>query len=144
MRIRHLFSVTAILMIGFGLGFLLIPVPLFNIYGVQLTASGVMLAHVSGAAVGALGTLAWGARALEESRSQRVALAALAVFFILKSTVTLLAQLSGVFNALGWSILALDVPLAALYLVALWQASRVQDVGAAFSETQSVEPRDDR
>ncbi|MFT5683070.1 MAG: hypothetical protein ACI8RZ_003997 [Myxococcota bacterium] len=92
----------------FGIGFLFIPVLVFSLYGVTLEASGLMLAHVSGAAVFTLGVLAWLFRSHETGPAIRSVAQALFVFFVLKTIVTLLAQLGGVFNAMGWSIVILD------------------------------------
>ena len=114
-RPQLLFTVTAALMIFFGLGFLLIPGRVFLLYGVTLDAGGIMLARVAGSAVLALGTLAWSVRTSTDAQVIRHAATALVCFFLFKTAVTLLAQLSGVFNALGWTILVIDAPLLALY-----------------------------
>src|SRR5688572_3542052 len=115
MRVQPLFTATAALMLFFGTGFLLLPGLVFSLYGVVLNDSGVMLAHVAGAAIFALGTLAWTLRNTADPAFIRPAVIALFCFFLLKSAVTLLAQLSGVFNAFGWTILLIDIPLCLLY-----------------------------
>jgi hypothetical protein len=125
MRTQPLFTATAALMFVFGIGFLLLPAAIFSLYGVDLNAGGLMLAHVAGAAVCALGTLAWAMRNSTEPALIRPAVAALFCFFLLKSAVTLLAQLSGVFNALGWTILLIDIPLLILYGRSLFLRSTV-------------------
>ena len=124
MRIRLLLAVTAVLMVGFGLSFLLAPARVFALYGVTLTKSGVMLAHVAGAAVSALGVLALSAREVIDERELRRTLLPLAVFFVVKSTVSLIAQVEGVFNSLGWTILLIDVPLAVLFVGTLVRGRR--------------------
>ncbi len=123
MRSQPLFTVTAALMLFFGTGFLVLPTLVFSLYGVVLDASGRMLAHVAGAAVFALGTLAWTVRNTADPAVNRPAMTALVCFFLLKSAVTLMAQLSGVFNALGWTILLIDIPLCLLYARALFLRS---------------------
>ena len=58
MKLNTLFTITAVVMIFFGVGFILLPAMVFSMYGVTLDANGIMLAHVAGAAVFALGLLA--------------------------------------------------------------------------------------
>jgi hypothetical protein len=120
MRPQPLFALTAALMLLFGAGFLFLPAFVFSLYGVVLDASGIMLAHVAGAAIFALGTLAWAVRNTADSAVIRPAMMTLFCFFLLKSAVTLLAQLTGVFNVLGWTILLIDIPLCLLYARALF------------------------
>lgn len=79
-----------------------------------LNASGLMLAHVAGAAIFALGTLAWAVRATEDPAIIRRAVTGFFCFFLLKSSVTLVAQLSGIFTMLGWAILLIDISLCLL------------------------------
>src|SRR5688572_15412961 len=117
---RTLFAVTAALMGFFGAGFVLAPGAVFGLYGVALDAAGVMLARVAGAAVLALAVLAWLSRDAAGSEPGRAAATALLCFFVVKTTVTVLAQLGGVFNALGWSIVALDAALLLAHAYALF------------------------
>lgn len=93
----------------------MVPGPLFTLYGVSLDGSGIMLAHVAGAAVFALGLLAWLFRRSESSEANRMAATALFGFFLPKTIVTVLAQLDGVFNGLGWSIVLLDAGFLLAY-----------------------------
>lgn len=115
MGTRRLLTITAALLLLFGCGFILLPRLVFSIYGVALDPGGIMLARVAGAAIFSLGTLAWLGRKTSIPGTTRVVVLALCCFFVIKSVVTLIAQLSGVFNGLGWSILLIDVPLAVLY-----------------------------
>ena len=115
MGTRTLLTVTAALMLFFGFGFIFLPRLVFSIYGVALDPGGVMLARVAGTAIFSLAVLAWLGRNTRVPEATRVVVAALCCFFVIKSIVTLVAQLAGVFNVLGWSILLIDVPLAVLY-----------------------------
>lgn len=115
MRTKTLLSITAALMLFFGTGFILLSRPVFSIYGVALDPAGVMLARVAGAAIFSLGALAWLGRNSSMPEVTRVVVVTLCCFFVIKSIVTLVAQLTGVFNVLGWSILLIDVPLAVLF-----------------------------
>ena len=108
MKLNTLFTITGVVMIFFGGGFILLPTMVFSMYGVTLDANGIMLAHVAGAAVFALGVLAWLFRKNSDIQTGRWAATTLFTFFVIKTIVTLLAQLDGVFNVMGWSIVALD------------------------------------
>lgn len=130
MRTRTLLTVTAILMLAFGVGFVLLPETVFSVYGVFLDPGGLMLARVAGAAILALGVLAWLARNSSVPEVNRVAVIALFCFFAVKSLVTLLAQLSGVFNGLGWSILAIDIPLALFYAAVVFRRQAASPASA--------------
>ncbi len=115
MKINTLFIVTAVLMLFFGAGFVLLPVQVFGMYGVTLDASGIMLGHVAGAAVFALGALAVLFRNNKDTQTNRLAAIALGTFFLIKTIVTVLAQLDGVFNSLGLSIILIDVVMLLAY-----------------------------
>ena len=108
MKLHTFFTITAVVMVLFGVGVLLAPETVFSLYGVALDANAIMLAHVAGAAVLALGLLAWPFRKSSDPQASRAAATALFGFLIVKITVSFLAQLDSVFNALGWSIIALD------------------------------------
>ncbi len=115
MKLNTLFTITAVIMIFFGVGFILLPAMVFSMYGVTLDATGIMLAHVAGAAVFALGLLAWLFRKSSDVQSSRSIAITLLSFFIIKAIVTILAQLDGIFNVLGWSIVALDTLFVLAY-----------------------------
>jgi hypothetical protein len=119
MRLRTTFTITAVVMLFFGAGFILSPRLVFGLYGVELDAAGEMLSRVAGSAVFALGTLALYFRSRSKSEQAIIAVRALLTFFILKTIVTLIAQLQGVFNPLGWSIVALDLLLTLAYVYVL-------------------------
>lgn len=129
MNNRMLFTITAVLMGFFGIGFILAPRQVFGLYGVSLDGGGVMLATVAGAAVVALAVLALTVRPAPESAAAQVAVQALLAFFLLKTIVTVVAQLQGVFNALGWSIVLIDALLTTGYLLAWLRQGRAVALG---------------
>lgn len=106
---------SAAVLIPFGLGFLLIPKLLLVNYGVELDASAERLVRMMGSAVMALGLLALLARNLD-GPGRRLAGKALLCFFLLKFVVTLEAVLGGMFNTLGWTILAVDLPMSVVWV----------------------------
>ena len=112
---RLVLTITAAVLGAFGAGFVLMPGLVFGIYGVSLNASGLMLAHVAGAAIIGLAAFAWLSRNLAPDLVQRTLAPSLLLWFTIKAVVTLIAQLQGVFNTLGWSIVGLDVLFMAAF-----------------------------
>lgn len=107
----------------FGLMFLSISKPLLAVYGVDLDATGVRIFRMGGGAVLALGALGILARNLDEP-SQRLAGKSLLCYYSLKSVVAFEAVLGGMFNSLGWSILAIDIPMAIFWTWVLLKRGR--------------------
>ena len=93
----------AIVVLLFGLGFILAPVFLASIYGMKLDPAGTLMARLFGTAFILESIVLWFARngAISEKPVRGVVIAVVvsnAIGFI----VTLLATLAGVWNALGW------------------------------------------
>ncbi|MEK9137512.1 MAG: hypothetical protein AAB393_10350 [Bacteroidota bacterium] len=120
MKLHTLYTITAITLMFFGVGCLLVPEAVFSFYGVILDPAGIMLAHLSGAGIIALGVLAWKSRKITDPAALRANATAIFWFFVIKTAVTLLAQSGGVFNAMGWSIAVLDGLFLLAYANALF------------------------
>jgi hypothetical protein len=104
--------VSAVLAASFGVGFLLFPQPLASLYGLDLTTDGAFIARLLGVEFIGYGLLAWFFR--NEAHSNAGA-AVLLAFFITDATafiVSLVAQLSGIMNAFGWSLVGVYFLLA--------------------------------
>jgi Ca2+/Na+ antiporter len=97
----------AILALAFGIAFVLLPAPTLALYGVATDATGIFMSRVFGAAVIQIGLVAWLARRDTDTPARRAVqlgyVGGLAVGFV----VALVGQLSGLFNALGWSSVAI-------------------------------------
>jgi hypothetical protein len=113
MKLSSLMAIKAVICIVFGIGFLLVPAPLFSLYGVTLTPGTSAIVQLFGAAFVLLSVMLWLAR---NAPGSEVALKAfvLAVFVgdTIGLVVALLAQLSGAMNSLGWMIVVLYLLLA--------------------------------
>ena len=112
MNFRNVMVVSGALALVFGIGFLVIPGPLASLYGLELTQSGTFVARLLGVELAGFGILAWLVRNLIEFHIQRLVLLA---FFITDGAgfvVSLLAQLAGILNALGWSIVLIYLLLS--------------------------------
>ena len=112
MNFRNVMVVGGALAMVFGIGFLLIPGPLASLYGIELTSSSTFVARLLGVELAGYGILSWLLRNLIEFHVQRLVLLA---FFITDATgfvVSVLSQLDGRMNSLGWSIVLIYLLLS--------------------------------
>ena len=113
MKLCNLMATKAVIVVVFGIGFVLMPTNIMAFYGLTLNPGGAVMAQLFGASFILLGILLWFAK---NAPSSDVALRAivLAVFVgdAIGFIVALLAQLSGMMNALGWVTVALYLLLA--------------------------------
>ena len=115
MNLRHLFTINVPISAFFGGTCILLPNWLFALYGVELTQAGVFMTQLAGAAFLAFGTLAFIARS-SESKEFRLALAlGLFVQDLIGTIISIIGQVNGVFNAFGWSTVAVYGLLALGY-----------------------------
>jgi hypothetical protein len=113
MKLSYLMAVKAVICVVFGIGMVLIPGPMFSLYGMTLTPGTSGIAQLFGAAFILLSILLWSAR---NAPGSDVALRAIVLAVVVGDTigfiVALLAQLSGAMNALGWVTVAFYLLLA--------------------------------
>lgn len=113
MKLSYLMAVKAVICVVFGIGMVLIPGPMLSLYGVTLNPGGTMMTQLFGAAFILLSILLWFAR---NAPGSDVALRAIVLAVVVGDAigfiVALLAQLSGVANALGWVTVVLYLLLA--------------------------------
>lgn len=121
MTARVYLLVVAVVLGLFGLGFILLPGAVLAIYGVGIDVSDATVARAAGSAFFALGVLALLARTARSADVERVATLALLAFFVPKALTTTLGQVQGAFNALGWSVVVLDL---LLLVGAIWVVGR--------------------
>jgi len=112
-KLSQLMIIKALVTLIFGVGFVLVPKAVMSLYGVTLDPAGAMMTQFVGAAFLLLSVVLWLARNAPYSE---VTLRALVLAIVIGDTigfiVALLAQLSGVLNALGWLNVALWLLLA--------------------------------
>ena len=107
MKLRNLMVVKAIVCLGFGVLLLAIPGQLMSLYGVTLQEGGVLMARLYGASLVGTLILTWFSRNDPGSEALRAAVLGLFVYDAIGLVVAVLAMLSGVMNALGWSVVAI-------------------------------------
>ena len=110
MKMRTLFIANAVIQFLFGVGFMFAPAILLGLFGTQTDTTGITLAHVAGGVILSLSIISWLGKDVESGPAQD-AIAWGSVFFahFQAGIFTLLAILSGTFNALAWSAVLMDV-----------------------------------
>lgn len=97
------FIVSAAIVSGaFGIAFILAPGQVISLYGNEPTAISRYIAQLFGCSLFAFAVLLWSARNVTGPEARRIVVALL-VADALGFIVSLIAQLGGVVNALGWS-----------------------------------------
>lgn len=107
MKLSNLMVVKAIVCLGFGILLVAIPGLLMSLYGVTLHEGGILMARLYGAALLGNLMLTWFSRTDPGSEALRAAVLGLFVYDAVGLIVALVATLTGVMNALGWSVVAI-------------------------------------
>lgn len=113
MKLCNLMATKAVIVVVFGIGFVLMPTTIMAFYGLTLSPGGAVMTQLFGASFILLGILLWFAK--NASRSEvalRAIVLAITIGDAIGFIVALLAQLSGMMNALGWVTVALYLLLA--------------------------------
>src|SRR4030066_2254095 len=107
MSLKTLMIIKAVVCLTLGAILLLVPNFLYSFFGTTLNDAGVFAAREYGAAL--IGTLflTWYARNAAESQARRAIILALCIYDAIGVVITLIAQLQGLFNPLGWGIVAI-------------------------------------
>ncbi len=104
MKLNTWFVVHAVVAIVFALGMIFMPAFLLSMFaGEALIAASPMFVQIFGAALVGNFALLWLMRDVGDTAARRAVVIAFFVYFVIASVVTIMAQLSGVFNWMGWS-----------------------------------------
>jgi len=104
MKFSTVMVIKAIVCLVFGFLLVVVPGVLLSILGITIDPGGVFIARLYGASLFGNLMLSWYARNVAESIARRVIALDLFVYDTIGFVVALLAQLSGLMNALGWFI----------------------------------------
>jgi hypothetical protein len=108
MKLSTWMAAKAVIVMVFGIGFVLIPQPLGSLYALSLDPGGILMARLFATAFIFEGIVLWLAKNAQASDPTiRAIVIAVAVSNAIGFVVTLLATLAGVWNALGWLSVAL-------------------------------------
>lgn len=102
MKLTTLILIMALLSLVWGAGFILLPGPMWLMYGLILDASGIYVSRELGAIFFTLGVVLWLARNYLELHTQRAIAIGLFIGNVLGFIVTLVGQFSTGVNAMGW------------------------------------------
>ncbi len=111
MKLSNLLVVKAVISLVFGIALALLPTAAMSLYGATLDASGALMARLVGACLIGIGLVCWLNRTSDAKVLQGIMLA-LCIGDAVGFVVSLLGQLAGVANALGWVNVVLWLLLA--------------------------------
>jgi hypothetical protein len=112
MKLGTLFLINSIIAVLFGLLFVLIPAVGLSWYGIQLSVAGNFIARLMGAAFLGFGVISWLVRNSAGSDEARSIALGFFVADIIGFLFSLIYQLQGVANGLGWTTVALYLLLS--------------------------------
>ena len=102
MSLKTLFIITSIIAFVFGVLFVIIPTPLYSLYGIESNMVLNYMGELFGAALIAVGLISW----LSRNITNPEALKAVTISFFIADgigfIIALIGQLNNVVNALGW------------------------------------------
>jgi hypothetical protein len=124
MKLGSFISIHSVLLFVFGLGFLLAPAWMLSVYGTSTNPTGLLTARVFGIGNIQLSILMWALRDRAGSRILRTVVLLLFLGNALAFMLALQAQISGVFNPLGWTNVGLYLLFAVGYGVFLLEGVR--------------------
>ena len=132
MERRNVAIVAAALSAGFGIAGLIIPVPLAQLFGLQPDATGAALIRLLSASYVAIAGLNWAARDLDGPAWRSIAIAN-AIGWSLSAVVTAAALVSGLGTVSTWIVVALQIPMSAVWLGAFarsrWPRTAARPLG---------------
>jgi hypothetical protein len=112
---KSLFTVTVIVELIFGLGFVATPDLLIGTFGVNLSGFSITLGRMFGSALLGFVTLLWYARNSSSSDLHKAALRGMFVYWLVSTVVMIPAQLAGLVNTMGWSVIVLHLGFLIAY-----------------------------
>ena len=113
MKLRYWMAAKSIVEILFGIGFVIAPVFVGTIFGMDLDESGALMAQLFGTLFIFGSIVLWlSQKAQETEPAVRAIVIAVVISNVIGFVLTLLASLNGVWNALGWIPVALFLVFA--------------------------------
>jgi hypothetical protein len=110
---KRLFTLNGLIAGGYGLALLVATGPILDRYGITPNPQGVYMARWFGLELLGIGLVTWLARDATEDAGGRAIARALAVTYAIGVVLALWGTLFGLFNALGWIAVGLNLGLGA-------------------------------
>ena len=107
MKLNTFMTIAAVIALGFGLAFILVPTQMMSLYGVTLEAGGQWLGRYLGSAFIGIAVLNWSARKAPEGEALRAVVLGDLVLSVTGLIVAVLDVIYGSGNALVWSTVVL-------------------------------------
>jgi hypothetical protein len=115
MKFSNVLVVNAIISLLYGIGLVLLPSTVLSMYGVTPGPAVNLASQLFGVELLHVGLICWLARKVSDSPAQRAIIIASLIGQVIGLIVSLMGTLSGVFNAVGWSAVAIYLVLALGY-----------------------------
>ena len=112
MKLKTLMIINAIVAIGFGVTFVIVPAQAYSCYNITADEQLIYMGRLFGSALIGFALLTWMARNAADSDARKAIVYALFTADCIGFVVALIGQLSNVVNALGWSTVAVYLLLA--------------------------------
>jgi len=112
MNLPAIFTFNAVVALIFGVVFVFIPGQTAELYDLTLSEGGILIGRLFGAALIVFAVLTWRVRHAQPSAERHAIVLSLFIGDVIGFVASLLAQLAGVSNALGWSTVAIYLILA--------------------------------
>jgi hypothetical protein len=115
MKFSTLLLVNAVVALVYGIGLVLLPSTLLSTYGVTPGPAVNLASQLFGVELLHVGLICWFARNVSDGPAQRALILASLIGQVIGLIVALMGTLSGVFNAVGWSAVAIYLLLGLGY-----------------------------
>ena len=116
MKLRHLFTIHAVIALVNGVIFLVMPVQYLSFFGVDISGpDDIFINRLFAAALLTYALVAWFARNADFSEARQAIVLGYFIPIAIGFIITLVGQLSGVMNAFGWSLVTLYLVMASGY-----------------------------
>ncbi len=107
LTVNTLFLVTLIVESLFALGFIFAPGTMLGNFGVTLDTTSTILARMFGSALVGFPILLWFARKSDNMEFKKGAARSLFAYYLVSTVPLVIAETTGLMNALGWSVVGL-------------------------------------
>ena len=103
MNLKTVYTISGVIGILFGLALLLVPASFFSMYGPDTNDALIFTGRLLGAAYIGFAVIAWQIRSASDPDVGKTVLPGFFISYGIGFVAALIAQLSGVVNAMGWS-----------------------------------------
>jgi hypothetical protein len=119
MKMKFLFTITAVLSFVNGFFYFLAPELSLSLFGQSTNAVGILNTRFFGAAALGIGAITWLARNAQDVQSQRIIAVGVLITLSATAVVGFIGTFSGTLNAVGWLQVGIDTLLSLGFFVLL-------------------------